>query len=221
MTRILLADDQRLFVENLKTVLEHQDSELSVIAVAENGEDAVRLALELEPDLVPMDIRMPVMDGVEATRRIHLEKPGIAILVLTTFDDDEYVHDALANGAVGYLLKNIPSRVLLESIRGVMAGTVQLSPDVVAHLVERPATRQESEHFPIEKLSSREREVLFLMSRGYDNLHIAERLCLSEQTVKNHISHIYAKLDIHERITAMKAARDSRLRDFCQHLMDH
>jgi len=219
--RILLADDQRLFVENLKTVLEHQDEEIEVVATAANGEEAVRLTLEHHPDLVLMDVRMPVMDGVEATRRIHQEDPNQPILVLTTFDDDAYVHDALAYGAVGYLLKNIPSRMLLASIRGVMAGTVQLSPDVVSRLISPSTPRPEPETFPIEKLSSREREVLFLMSRGYDNPSIAERLCLSEQTVKNHISHIYRKLGVHERIAVMQAARDSRLRDFCQHLVDH
>jgi len=219
--RILLADDQRLFVENLKTVLEHQDPEIKVIATAENGEQAVELALEHHPDLVLMDVRMPVMDGVEATRLIHESDPDIAILVLTTFDDDEYVHDALSYGAVGYLLKNIPSGVLLDSIRGVLSGTVLLSPDVVSRLVHRPEKNEFEESYPIERLSHREREVLFLMSRGYDNPAIAERLFLSEQTVKNHISHIYTKLGIHERIVAMKAARDSRLKDYCQHLMDH
>ncbi len=219
--RILLADDQRLFVENLKTVLEQQNPDLEVVAIAENGEEAVRLALEHRPDLVLMDIRMPVMDGVEATRLIHESAPDMAILVLTTFDDDEYVHDALAHGAAGYLLKNIPSAVLIMSIRNVLAGTVQLSPDVVSHLVEKASFSAEERSFPIEKLSSREREVLFLMSRGYENSSIAEKLYLSEQTVKNHISHIYHKLEIHERIGVMKAARDSRLKDFCQHLLNH
>jgi DNA-binding NarL/FixJ family response regulator len=218
--KILLADDQRLFVENLKTVLEHLDGNLEVVATAENGERAVDLALEHRPDLVLMDVRMPIMDGVEATRRIHAADPGIAILVLTTFDDDTYVHDALSYGAVGYLLKNIPSEKLLESIHGVLAGTVQLSPDIVPHLVDRPVRREGEDAFPIEKLSRREREVLFLMSRGYDNPSIAERLYLSEQTVKNHISHIYRKLGIHERIAVMQAASDSRLKDYCSHLMD-
>lgn len=218
--RILLADDQQLFVENLKVVLEHQDDDISVVGIAENGDEAVRMALSLHPDIVLMDIRMPVTDGVEAARRIHKAEPGIAVLMLTTFDDDDYVHDALANGAVGYLSKNIPSSVLLESIRGVLAGTVQLSPEVVAHLVDRPAPRNTQGDFPVEHLSPREREVLFLMSRGYDNRLIAERLFISEQTVKNHISRIYRKLGIHTRITAMKAARDSRLREFCRHLLD-
>ncbi len=219
--RILLADDQRLFVENLKTVLEIQDDEIQVVATADNGEQAVRLALEHKPDLILMDIRMPVMDGVEATRRIHEAAPDISILVLTTFDDDDYVHDALSYGAVGYLLKNIPSKMLLESIRAVMAGTIQLSPDVVSHLVKPPVKKDAEGPFPIEKLSHREREVLFLMSRGYDNPVIAEHLYLSEQTVKNHICHIYRKLGVHERIVVMKAAQDSRLKDFCQHLLKH
>lgn len=218
--RILLADDQRLFVENLKTVLEHLDENLEVVAIAENGERAVELALEHRPDLVLMDVRMPILDGVEATRRIHAADSGIAILVLTTFDDDAYVHDALSYGAVGYLLKNIPSEKLLESIHGVLAGTVQLSPDIVPHLMDQPVRHEGEDVFPLEKLSRREREVLFLMSRGYDNPSIAERLCLSEQTVKNHISHIYRKLGIHERIAVMQAASDSRLKDYCRHLMD-
>ena len=218
--RIVLADDQRLFVENLKTVLEHKDPDIRVVATVENGAQAVEAALKYKPDLVLMDVRMPVMDGVEATKHIHSKSPETAILVLTTFDDDDYVHNALANGAVGYLLKNIPSNVLLESIRGVLAGTVTLSPDIVSALVEKHEPRKSSPDFPIEKLSSREREVLFLMSRGYDNQSIAARLFLSEQTIKNHISHIYRKLGVKERIAAMQAARDSRLRDFCMHLVD-
>ena len=218
--RILLADDQLLFVENLKTVLEHQDDDIHVVATAENGEQAVKLALEHRPDIVLMDVRMPVMDGVEATRLICEAAPEVAILVLTTFDDDAYVHDALAYGAKGYLLKNIPSKMLLESIRAVMSGTILLSPDVISHLIGRSLNSKPEVTFPIEKLSNRERDVLFLMSRGYDNIAIADRLSLSEQTVKNHISHIYGKLGIHERIIAMKAASDSRLKDFCQHLLD-
>ena len=190
-----------------------------MVATAENGEQAVQLALEHNPDLILMDIRMPVMDGVEATRRIHEAAPDIYILVLTTFDDDDYVHDALSYGAVGYLLKNIPSKMLLESIRAVMSGTILLSPDIVSHLVKPPAKKDAERPFPVEKLSHREREVLFLMSRGYDNSAIAERLYLSEQTVKNHICHIYGKLGVNERIVVMKAAQDSRLKDFCQHLL--
>jgi DNA-binding NarL/FixJ family response regulator len=232
MIRVLLADDQVLFVETLQTVIEMRSSDIEIVGIAYNGLEAVEKAFLLKPDIILMDVRMPEMDGVQAAVKIHKEHPGIRIMMLTTFDDDAYVHDALAGGAVGYLLKNMPSEDLMYSIRAVNNGILQISPAVAAQLVrgtESPHSdapgsasenREEPVHYNIDELSRREREVLYLMSRGYDNPAIAARLFIADQTVKNHISRIYHKLNLHDRMSAMKAARNSELKEFCRYLLD-
>ena len=231
MIRLLLADDQILFVETLKTVLELRGQDIEVVGLAYNGIEAVAAAERLNPDVILMDVRMPKMDGVEATKIIHSRMPRIRIMMLTTFDDDAYVHDALEGGAVGYLLKNMPSEDLLHSLRAVNRGTLQLSPAVADQLVKprdgkdrKPTEAEdppgEDRCYPIEILSRREREVLYLMSRGYDNVQIASRLFIAEQTVKNHISRIYNKLQIHDRMSVMKAARHSDLKEYCGYLLE-
>ncbi len=233
MIRLLLVDDQILFVETLRTVIEMKAGDIDVVGIAFNGEEAIRAAGEHCPDIILMDVRMPVMDGVMAAVEIHKNQPEIKIMMLTTFDDDSYVHDALEGGAVGYLLKNMPSEDLIHSIRAVNNGTLQISPDVAAQLVRRgsdhvaadadePALDDAAEEiqYNIDHLSRREREILYLMSRGYDNTQIAGKLFLADQTVKNHITHIYGKLNIHDRMSAMKAARNSQLSDFCSYLLD-
>lgn len=227
MIRVLLVDDQILFVETLKTVIEMRAEDIRVVGLAFNGREAVEKAEALLPDIILMDVRMPEMDGVQAAVRIHEKLPDIRIMMLTTFDDDAYVHDALAGGAVGYLLKNMPSENLLYSIRAVNNGILQISPAVAAQLVrrsgapeEKPPVPEEPTAYNIDLLSRREREVLYLMSRGYDNTAIAARLFLADQTVKNHISRIYHKLNIHDRMSAMKAARHSELREYCRYLLD-
>lgn len=232
--RLLLVDDQVLFVETLKTVIEMRGDGIEVVGLAYNGEEAVAAAERLKPDIILMDVRMPVMDGVEAAIQIHRKFPHIRIMMLTTFDDDEYVHDALEGGAVGYLLKNMPSSDLICSLRAVNSGTLQISPAVADQLVKGfdrgqgghpgdkspPAPPPEEGRYNIEILSRREREILYLMSRGYDNIHIASRLFLAEQTVKNHISHIYHKLQVHDWMSVMKAARNLELKEYCRYLLD-
>ncbi len=231
MIRVLLVDDQVLFVETLQTVLTMKAEDIDVVGIAFNGEEAVSAALEFEPDIILMDVRMPVLDGVLAAAEIHRKQPDIKIMMLTTFDDDAYVHDALEGGAVGYLLKNMPSEDLIHSIRAVNNGTLQISPDVASQLVGGRSSRTDLQYsessegteeiqYSIEHLSRREREILYLMSRGYDNTQIAGKLFLAAQTVKNHITHIYGKLKIHDRMSAMKAARNSQLSEFCSYLLD-
>lgn len=230
MIRVLLVDDQVLFAETLQTVISMKADDIDVVEIAYNGQEAIEAALRLVPDIILMDVRMPVLDGVQAACRIHLDQPGIRIMMLTTFDDDAYVHDALEGGAVGYLLKNMPSDDLINSIRAVNNGTLQISPSVASQLVSsqkpisRPSGKEdhpaEEIEYNIDVLSRREREILYLMSRGYDNSHIAGRLFLADQTVKNHISRIYNKLDVHDRMSVMKAARHSELKEYCRYLLD-
>ncbi len=217
--KVLLVDDQVLFVENLKTVLEIQADDIEVAGIAFDGETGIDLAKKLHPDIVLMDVRMPGMDGVEAAGRIHEMYPDIRIMMLTTFDDDEYVHEALDNGAVGYMLKNMPSLNLIDSIRAVNNGTVLMSPSVAAKFLHKSGEKREEagtadfHNTGIDRLSVREREILCLISRGMDNRRISEELFIAEQTVKNHISKIYNKLNTHERIRVMQIARKAHIDD--------
>ena len=228
--RLLLVDDQKLFVENLKVILEMSDPLFLVTSIAENGNDALEAVERDRPDIILMDVRMPGMDGVEATRLIHEKHPEIKIMMLTTFDDDIYVHDALSNGAAGYILKNTSTENLVQAIKALNMGQGLITPSLIAKLVsprQEPAREDPGEmrtgerrRYNLDLLSSRERDVLFLLSRGYDNQEISDRLFIALQTVKNHIAHIYDKLDIHDRMNAMKAAGDPRLKEWCRHLMD-
>ena len=229
MIRVLMVDDQVLFVETLKTVIEMRADDIEIVGLAYDGNEAIVKARQTRPDIILMDVRMPGMDGVQAAIQIHEEFPDIRIMMLTTFDDDAYIHDALAGGAVGYLLKNMPSADLINSIRAVNNGTLQISPTVAAQLVrgnenrtaaDSPDDSEEDLHYDIAVLSRREREILYLMSRGYDNPAIGAKLFIADQTVKNHISRIYHKLKIHDRMSAMKAARHSDLKDYCRYLLD-
>lgn len=216
--RILLVDDQSLFVENLKVILELNDPSLQVVGIASHGKMALSMVRESPPHVILMDVRMPQMDGVEATKLIHHEFPHVKIMMLTTFDDDIYVHRALNNGAAGYVLKNISSENLIQSIKSLNLGQGQISPSLITKLV---SPNREIDHvYDLDILSSRERDVLFLLSRGYDNQEISEKLFIAHQTVKNHIGHIYEKLNIHHRMEAMKAAGDPRLKEWCLHLID-
>jgi DNA-binding NarL/FixJ family response regulator len=209
---VLLADDQLLFVESLKTVLETRASDLSIQDIAHNGLEAVEAVRRRQPDIVLMDIRMPVMDGVEATRIIHQEYPEVAIMMLTTFDDDEYVTEALKLGAAGYLLKDSPPNELIAAIRSLLQGSVIISPQVANKLLrigdaeKRRDPAAETDPGLLKFLSRREIEILRLIGQGEDNTGIAERLFISEQTVKNHVSVIYSKLNIHNRIKVMQLA---------------
>lgn len=208
--RLLLVDDQRLFVENLKTVLDLTTRDMHVVGIAANGEEAMRMVEELHPDVILMDVRMPVMDGVEATRRIALAHPEIRIVMLTTFDNDDYVHDALRYGARGYILKNIPPPELFASIRAVHSGGVHISNEVASRMVGSPIGGGEREAGPFAALTGREREIVDAIALAYSNRQIAERLHLTEQTVKNAISRIYAKLGVDSRSHLMRVYYEQR-----------
>src|SRR5262244_1194500 len=197
--RILLVDDQPLFREGLRTLLSvHSDFE--VVGEAGNGEEALRLARHLMPSVVLMDLQMPAMDGVTATRRLRNEQPDCRVIVLTTFDDDEMVFDGLRAGAVGYLLKDAPSEKLAEAIRVAARGESFLQPSVAAKVVAEFArlTRKtaESSNSLSEPLSERELEILRLIARGASNREVAATLFLAEGTVKNHVTNILGKLGV-------------------------
>jgi DNA-binding NarL/FixJ family response regulator len=209
--KILLVDDQPLFREGLRTLLSvYPDFE--VVGEAGNGQEAISLARSLLPTVALMDLQMPLLDGVEATRRLQEEQPDCRVIVLTTFDDDEMVFDGLRAGAVGYLLKDAPSEKLAEAIRVAARGETFLQPSVAAKVVaefarlSRKAAR--SADSLIEPLSERELEVLRLIARGASNREIAERLFLAEGTVKNHITNILGKLDARDRTQAALKAKD-------------
>jgi DNA-binding NarL/FixJ family response regulator len=210
--RILICDDQSLFREALRTLLRaHPD--LEVVGEASNGEEAIRFTTTLSPDVVLMDLRMPVMDGVEATRRISQLRKNTRVIVLTTFDDDETVFEGLRAGAVGYLLKDVSSEKLVEAIKTAYAGEYFLVPSITAKVVSefskisRPATKIDNE-FMAEPLSPREIEILKIVATGASNREIADKLFISEGTVKNHLSSILNKLGVRDRMQAILKAKE-------------
>jgi DNA-binding NarL/FixJ family response regulator len=207
--RILLADDQPLFREGLRTLLSVQ-ADFEVVGEAGNGEEAIRLARLLHPSVVLMDLQMPLLDGVAATRRLRAEMPECRVIVLTTFDDDEKVFDGLRAGAAGYLLKDAPSEKLAEAIRVAARGESFLQPSVAAKVVAEFArlTANAVAQPLVEPLSSREREVLRLIASGASNREIADALFLAEGTVKNHVTNILGKLGVRDRTQAALKARE-------------
>jgi DNA-binding NarL/FixJ family response regulator len=209
--RVLLVDDQPLFREGVHTLLSLQP-DLEVVGEAGDGEEAVRLAARLRPDVILMDLQMPVLDGVEATRRLRLTQPDCRVIVLTTFDDDEYVFEGLRAGAIGYLLKDTPSSRLLEAIRAAARGESFLQPSVAAKVVaefSRLANQHPGRPQPLpEPLSEREADVLRLLASGASNREIASRLVITEGTVKNHVTSILAKLGVSDRTQAALKARE-------------
>ena len=205
--RVLLADDQALFREGLRTLLSVQP-DFEVVGEAGNGEEAVRLAAALSPDVVLMDLRMPVLDGVAATRRLSAALPGCKVIVLTTFDDDEYIFEGLRAGALGYVLKDVASDVLFEAVRAAARGESVLQPSVAAKVVAQFArladrsTRSQPARSLVEPLSERELEVLALIAEGKSNKEIAAVLYIAEGTVKNHVTNILGKLGVRDRTQA-------------------
>jgi DNA-binding NarL/FixJ family response regulator len=211
VTRILLVDDQTLFREGLKTLLSTQP-DFRVVGEAANGQEALRLCASLHPRVVLMDLRMPVLDGVAATRRLHDEQPEIRVIVLTTFDDDDTVFDGLRAGAVGYLLKDAPSERLFEAIRATARGESFLQPSITAKLIAEFARLTEAAPKRAaaltEPLSEREAEVLRLVARGASNREIAASLVIVEGTVKNHVTSVLGKLGVTDRTQAALRARE-------------
>jgi DNA-binding NarL/FixJ family response regulator len=212
--RLLLVDDQALFREGLRTLLSVYE-DLDVVGEAGNGREAVDSALQLKPDVILMDLRMPVLDGVAATRLLHESMPEIKIIVLTTFDDDEHVFDGLRAGAVGYMLKDVPSEKLVEAIRAAAQGQTFLQPSVAAKVVaEFTRLSAVSIHAspPLaEPLSERELEILRLIASGASNKEIAGDLFITEGTVKNHVTNILGKLGVRDRTQAALKAKELNL----------
>ena len=210
MIRVLLADDQELVRAGFRLILELTD-DIEVIGEAADGGDAVRLAKELQPDVVLMDVRMPELDGIEATRRLQLAGVDARVLVLTTFDLDEYVYAAMRAGASGFLLKDAPRDQLVTAVRTVARGETLLAPAVTKRLIERFIERPApSEATPsIAELSPRELEVLQLVARGLSNAEIADELIIGEATVKTHVARVLRKLDLRDRVQAVVLAYES------------
>ena len=210
--KILIADDQSLFREALRTLLSAYPG-LDIIGDASNGEEALRLAFTLSPDVVLMDLRMPIMDGVEATRKIVKLGKNIKVIVLTTFDDDETVFEGLRAGAVGYLLKDVSAEKLIEAIRAASKGEYFLLPSITAKVVSefsrisRPIS-VDSQKKLADPLSNREVEILKYVATGASNKEIADILVISEGTVKNHLSSILSKLGVRDRMQAVLKAKE-------------
>jgi DNA-binding NarL/FixJ family response regulator len=201
--RVLLVEDQTLMRQGLNTILSLEPG-LQVVGEAADGEAGIRQALDLRPDVILMDVQMPVMGGIEAISAICAVWPEARIIVLTTFGRDEYVFQGIRAGAVGYLLKDAPADDLVQTIRLVHAGEVFIQPEIASRLLRELITPQD---WLIEPLSEREREVLVLVAQGYSNREIAERLVLAEGTVKNHVSNILGKLQAENRTQAADIAR--------------
>ena len=214
MIRILLADDQALVRGGFSAILEGQD-DMEVVGEAADGDEAVTQAAALRPDIVLMDIRMPRLDGIEATRRVLAQRPGdTRVLILTTFDHDAYVYEALRAGASGFLLKSAPPRELAAAIRTVAGGQALLAPEITRRMIEDYVRRLAPATGPpaaLAELTPRELEVLQLIAEGLSNAEIAGRLFLSEPTVKSHVGRIFSKLDLRDRAQAVILAYESGL----------
>ncbi len=206
--RILLAEDQRLLRDGLRIILDLEPG-LVVVGEAADGEEAVQRALELRPDIVLMDVQMPLRSGVEATALIAAACPGTRVIVLTTFDYEDYVFDAVKAGAMGYLLKDVPAPELIDTIRRVHAGESFIQPRVASKLLLELGRRARAPQE--EELTEREREVLGLLAAGASNRDIGARLYLAEGTVKNHVSNILGKLHAANRTHAVSLAREQGL----------
>jgi len=209
--RLLVADDQAVVRMGFTAMLDSQP-DMTVVGTAEDGKQAVKIARELRPDVVLMDIRMPVLDGIEATRQLSLDETPPSVLVLTTFDLDDYVYEALRAGASGFLLKDATPEEILAAVRVVGAGEALLAPSVTRRLIAEFAARKRLLAPPeLDRLTAREREVLLLVAAGLTNAEIARRLCLAEQTVKSHVSSVLFKLELRDRVQAVILAYESGL----------
>jgi len=218
--RILLADDHVLFIQSLKIVIERKEPDFEVVALVTNGNDAVEAVSRYSPDLVLMDISMPGLDGVTATGVIHLKHPESKVIILTNYDDDQFVLQALRNGACGYLLKDIPVDQLLAALKSLLGGIVptsQIVMDNLARILQKNVLSLEPERtlknrpqgIPewYDRLTRKERDILRLLLEGAENKSIAAELHLGEQTIKNYLSIIYSKIGVHDRNGAIRIAQ--------------
>jgi len=202
MIRVLICDDQDIVREGLELILE-TDTEIDVVGVACDGDEAIKLTEQLKPHVVLMDLKMPILNGIHATREIRTRFPEILVLVLTTYDNDEWVFDAIRAGASGYLLKDTPRERLIESVKETAKGKTPVDPTVAGKLFDHIAdTHVTPDTTVFEALSEREKEILKLMSVAMSNPEIAEKLYLSEGTIRNHITSIFSKLGVSDRTQA-------------------
>ena len=200
--KIIICDDQAVVRDGLELLLS-LEKDFQVVGCAQDGAEAVELTARHQPDLVLMDLKMPGMNGIEATRQIRARFPHVKVLVLTTYDDDEWLFDAIRAGASGYLLKDTPREKVIEAIRGTLAGKSFVDPSVAGKLLAQVSSQQsQPASLLTEKLTAREVEVLRLLARGLTNAEIAAQLYLSEGTVRNHISAILEKLGVTDRTQA-------------------
>ncbi len=212
-TRVLLAEDQALFAQSLQVFLSnYAKDDIEVIGIAANGQIAVEMCRELCADVILMDVRMPVMDGIQAVKTIKAQNSTVKILMLSTYQEEDLVREALLAGAAGYLLKDISPTELIISIRALNSGIMQISPEIAKSLVQKKYVdegekEQNEEAFKwLNTLTKREREIFALLATGADNDQIAEKLSLSLQTVRNHISTIYSKLEVKNRFEIIRLA---------------
>lgn len=211
MINVLIADDQSMVRSGLRLILE-AESDITVSAEAGDGEEAVRVARREKPDVILMDVRMPNLDGLEATRQITDLDPETKVIVLTTFDLDDYVYGALRAGASGFLLKDAGADQLVDAIRVVASGEALIAPSVTKRLISEFASRPEAAKVEgLDELTERELEVLAQVARGLSNAEIADELYVSETTVKTHVSHILTKLHLRDRVQAVVIAYESGL----------
>jgi len=208
-TRVLVADDQSMVRAGFRMLLADEE-DIEVVAEATNGLEAVEKAARFDPTVILMDIRMPELDGLEATRRILAEDRGARILILTTFDLDEYVYEALRAGASGFVLKDDSPEQLIAAIRTVAAGEALLSPTVTRRVIEKfAATARPAPPKELDELSDRERDVFRLIAQGMSNAEIGQELFISETTVKTHVTHILGKLGLRDRVQAVVLAHQT------------
>jgi DNA-binding NarL/FixJ family response regulator len=209
---VVVADDQALVRGGFKMILETQP-DIDVVAEAQDGVDAVEQVEAHRPDVVLMDVRMPRLDGVAATRRIVAKHPETRVLVLTTFDEDEIVYEAFRAGASGFLLKTVPPTRLADAVRTIAAGEELLAPTVTRRLIETflSTSRPAATSYGLENLTDRERQVLELIGRGLSNSEIANRFVISEATVKTHVNRVFSKLQLRDRVQAVVLTYESGL----------
>ena len=211
--RVLVVDDQAMVRTGLVSILQGED-DLDVVGEAADGASAIAAVRRLSPEIALMDVRMPVMDGLEATRQLSTSGCTTKILMLTTFDLDEYVYAALRAGASGFLLKDAPAEDLVHAVRVVARGDALLSPSITRQVIEEfarlPAPQAHSQS-AVSMLTAREQEVLRLLARGLSNTEIAQRLVIAETTVKSHVAHVLMKLDLRDRIQAVVFAYEAGL----------